>query len=50
MISYMHYIRAWKFKPNLILLAVVIVLISSVFGLLAVDITGLIDLGIFGLA
>ena len=46
----MHYVRAWKFKPSLIFVTVLVVLISSAFGLLVADVSGLINLGNFGVA
>ena len=46
----MHYVRAWKFKPSQIFVTVLVVLISSAFGLLVADVSGLINLGNFGVA
>ena len=44
----MHYVRAWKFKLNITLAIIVSVFILLAFGLLVLDLSGLIDLGCFG--
>ncbi len=46
----MHYVRAWKFKSSPIFITVVIVAVSLTLGLLVADISGLINLGNFGIA